>query len=119
MEGFSTEKQRERAILVGVISNEQTEDQVVEYLGELAFLAETAGAIVEQKFTQRVNIPNPKTYIGSGKLIEIEQYIKVHEIEIEVAVVVIVSPRNAETAPFVAQRAAGGVREGTATFVAE
>ena len=82
MGGITTEQEKERAILVGVISNEQREEQVRDYLDELAFLTETAGALPLEKFTQRVNIPNPKTYIGAGKLVEIEQYIKVHEIDL-------------------------------------
>jgi GTP-binding protein HflX len=84
MKGISTEKKLERAILVGVISNEQTDVQVNEYLEELAFLVETAGGIPVRKFTQKVNIPNPKTYIGSGKLTEIEHYIKIHAIDIAI-----------------------------------
>lgn len=82
MEGISTEKIKEKAILVGVISNEQTEDQVNEYLDELAFLTETAGAVPVMQFTQRVKLPNPKTYIGSGKLAEIQQYIKTAETDL-------------------------------------
>ena len=82
MGGISTEKIKEKAILVGVISNEQTEDQVNEYLDELAFLTETAGAVPIMQFTQRVKMPNPKTYIGSGKLIDIQQYIKTAEIDL-------------------------------------
>jgi len=82
MGGISTEKIKEKAVLVGVISNEQTEVQVNEYLDELAFLTETAGAIPIMQFTQRVKLPNPKTYIGSGKLIEIQQYIKTAEIDL-------------------------------------
>jgi GTPase len=82
MEGISTEKKIESAVLVGVISNMQTEEQVRDYLEELEFLADTAGAVTIRKFTQRVNLPNPKTYIGSGKLEEIKQYIIDNEIDI-------------------------------------
>ncbi len=82
MAGISTEKIKERAVLVGVINKEETEEQVQEYLDELAFLTETAGAIPIGQFTQKVGIPNPRTYIGSGKLIEIQQYIKIHDIDL-------------------------------------
>ncbi len=82
MVGISTEKIKERAVLVGVINNEETEEQVQDYLDELAFLTETAGAIPTGQFTQKVGIPNPRTYIGSGKLIEIQQYIKIHDIDL-------------------------------------
>ena len=54
----------ERAILVGIITNSQIEEQVIEYLDELAFLAETAGAVTVRRFTQKIDTPNPKTYIG-------------------------------------------------------
>ncbi len=82
MEGISTQTIRERAILVGVISNEQSEEKVEEYLEELAFLTETAGADPVTYFTQKIDIPNPRTYIGSGKLTEIDQFIKTHDIDL-------------------------------------
>jgi GTP-binding protein HflX len=78
----STENKTERAILVGIITQEQTEKQVKEYLDELAFLTETAGAIPVKKFTQKVENPNPKTFVGEGKLNEIAEYIKENEIDI-------------------------------------
>ena len=74
----------ERAILVGIITNSQIEEQVIEYLDELAFLAETAGAVTVRRFTQKIDTPNPKTYIGSGKLEEIRQFILVNEISLVV-----------------------------------
>jgi len=77
-----TEIKKERAVLVGVISNDQSEDQVKEYLDELVFLTDTAGAIPVKKYIQRVNIPNPRTYIGSGKLEEIKQFVLENEIDI-------------------------------------
>lgn len=82
MTGISTEKIKERAVLVGVISNEEAEDQVQDYLDELAFLTDTAGAIPVGQFTQKVGLPNPRTYIGSGKLIEIQQFIKTQDIDL-------------------------------------
>jgi GTP-binding protein HflX len=82
MEGITTERITERAILVGIISNVQTEDQVQDYLDELAFLTETAGAVTVRYFTQKIALPNPRTYIGSGKLAEIDEFIKTHEIDL-------------------------------------
>ena len=66
----------ETAVLVGLITKEQDEARTNEYLDELAFLAETAGAVVVKRFTQRVGGPSQVTYVGSGKLEEIRQYIK-------------------------------------------
>jgi len=71
----------ERAILVGVKSIDQKEEEVQEYLKELAFLTKTAGATPVEQFTQQLNNPNPKTFIGSGKLNEIKEFIKEHTID--------------------------------------
>jgi GTP-binding protein HflX len=65
----------ERAILVGVVKKEDTDAQVAEYLDELAFLAETAGAITVKRFTQKLLHPDSKTFVGSGKLQEIKSYV--------------------------------------------
>ena len=70
----------ERTVFVSVITPNNTEEQVTEYLDELQFLAETAGAIGEKRFVQRVDRPNSKTYVGSGKLEEIKAYIIENEI---------------------------------------
>lgn len=70
----------EKAILIGVINQSQDETKVHEYLDELEFLTYTAGGAVEKRFIQRVEVPNPKTYIGSGKMEEVEHYVKEHEI---------------------------------------
>lgn len=70
----------ERAIFVSVITPANTEEQVNEYLDELQFLAETAGAVGEKRFVQRVDRPNSKTYVGTGKLEEIKAYIVENEI---------------------------------------
>jgi GTP-binding protein HflX len=72
----------ERCVLVGVITNDITETQAEEYIDELEFLAHTAGAITDQKFLQKLPIPNPKTYVGSGKLQEIQEYITEHNIDL-------------------------------------
>jgi len=72
----------EKAILVGLINQEQDENQLREYLDELAFLAETAGAEPIHRFTQKIEFPNPKTFVGSGKLIEIARYVRENEIDL-------------------------------------
>ena len=64
----------EKAILIGIINSIQSEIIVNEYLNELSFLTETAGGYVSKRFIQRVDKPNPKTFIGSGKIIEIQNY---------------------------------------------
>ncbi len=70
----------EKAVLVGVINKAQDETKVTEYLDELEFLTYTAGGEVSHRFTQRMDIPNPKTLIGSGKMEEVEQYVKQNDI---------------------------------------
>ena len=70
----------EKAVLIGVINKDQDEDKVKEYLDELEFLTYTAGGEVANRFTQRMDVPNPKTYIGSGKMQDVERYVKEHEI---------------------------------------
>ncbi|MDC6350524.1 GTPase HflX [Zeaxanthinibacter sp. PT1] len=70
----------ESAVLVGVITQQQKEDKVQEYLDELEFLTYTAGGEVKNRFVQRIDLPNPKTYIGSGKMEEIASYVKEHEV---------------------------------------
>lgn len=76
---IKTEIYEENAVLVGVITQEQTEEQTKEYLSELAFLAETAGAQPVRKFFQRLPYPNPRTFIGQGKLEEIARYLSDNE----------------------------------------
>lgn len=70
----------EQAILVGVVQKDQTEHQVREYLDELAFLAETAGATTRKRFMQKLSHPDSKTFVGKGKLEEIRDYIQGKEI---------------------------------------
>ena len=69
----------EKAVLVGLMNQNQGERQVMEYLDELEFLADTAGAEVLKKFTQKLDVPNTATFVGPGKLEEIGNYIKVVE----------------------------------------
>ena len=71
-----TQMASERAILVGLITAHQNEAKTNEYLDELAFLAETAGAQPERRFLQRLDYPNTRTYVGTGKLQEIKEYIE-------------------------------------------
>ncbi|MEJ7625519.1 MAG: GTPase HflX [Ferruginibacter sp.] len=66
----------ENAILIGMIKKDETEEQVTEYLDELQFLAETAGAITVKRFTQRMAKPDSKTFLGKGKLEEIKHFIE-------------------------------------------
>ncbi|NTU95090.1 MAG: GTPase HflX [Bacteroidales bacterium] len=72
----------EKAVFVGVIKQNEDEQKVIEYLDELEFLAETAGAVTDKRFIQKVDKPNPKTYIGSGKLEELKAYIKEQNISL-------------------------------------
>jgi len=73
---FETSAQPECAVLVGLITPQQDEARSSEYLDELAFLADTAGAETVKVFTQRVDYPNPRTYVGKGKLEEIRAFIE-------------------------------------------
>lgn len=72
-----SEAQTERAVLVGLVTQTQNERKTNEYLDELAFLAETAGAEVVKRFTQKLDTPNSVTYVGKGKLQEIKEYLSV------------------------------------------
>ena len=70
----------EKTVLIGIITREQPEEKVTEYLDELEFLTYTAGGEVVRRFVQRIDLPNAKTFIGSGKLEEIEAFVTEHEI---------------------------------------
>ena len=72
----------ERAVLVGVVHKDQTEEEVHEYLDELVFLAETADAVAVKKFIQKLPHPDSKTYVGKGKLEEIKKYVEGRDINI-------------------------------------
>ncbi len=82
MAKITEEQHNEKAVFVGVIKQGDDERQVMEYLDELEFLAETAGAIGVKKFIQKVDRPDSRTYIRSGKLLEIKEYIEENEIEV-------------------------------------
>lgn len=70
----------EQAVLVGLVTKDQDEEKLAEYMDELEFLAYTAGATIEKRFTQKLAKPDPKTFVGSGKAEEIKEFIKEHEI---------------------------------------
>ncbi len=78
---YDTQKKQEKAVLVGVNLQGQKIEQAEEYIDELAFLAHTAGAVVAKKFMQRLPYPNPRTFIGEGKLEEVVEYVQAHEID--------------------------------------
>lgn len=72
----------ETAVIVGVVTKDQTEQQVVEYLDELAFLAETAGAETKKRFIQKLQHPDSRTFVGKGKLEEIRQYAMAQQVNL-------------------------------------
>jgi GTP-binding protein HflX len=72
------------AVLVGLITPQQTEERAVEYLDELAFLAETSHIVPQKSFLQRLEFPNKNTYVGEGKLAEIKAYIEENEIDLAI-----------------------------------
>ncbi len=78
---ISTEKKQEKAVLVAVILPGQKEDEVTEYLDELEFLADTAGASTVKRFLQKIDIPNSRSFIGKGKVMEIANYVEENEID--------------------------------------
>ena len=78
------EIQYEKVILVGLITKDQDEVKSAEYLDELAFLAYTAGGEVARRFTQKLEVPNPKTFIGTGKMEEVKIYIDENEVTIAI-----------------------------------
>ncbi|MBA2407684.1 MAG: GTPase HflX [Chitinophagales bacterium] len=75
---------KEKAILIGLIQKGQKEEQALEYLDELTFLAETAGAITVKRFTQKLAAPHSRTFLGEGKLDEIKEYVKAQEIDLAI-----------------------------------
>ena len=70
----------EKTVIVGIINSQQDATQSKEYLDELAFLTHTAGGVVRKRYVQKMQIPNPKTFIGSGKMTEVENYVDENEI---------------------------------------
>ena len=80
----TNEIQQEHAILIGVCTPSVTPEKVKEYLTELAFLVDTAGGVPDRQFTQNLPYPDPKTYLGSGKLNEVRDYVAEHKIDLAV-----------------------------------
>jgi len=81
---FSTEIKPEKAILVGVANKVTSYERLSEYLEELAFLIDTAGGIPDKRYIQNLEFPDPKTYVGTGKLAEIAEYVEAKEISLAV-----------------------------------
>lgn len=81
---IDTAIQKERVILVGAITGRQTDELVAEYLDELEFLVDTAGGLTIKRFTQKVDKPNPATFIGKGKLADISLFVQENEIDLAV-----------------------------------
>ena len=79
---LTSDAKEEHCLLVGVIHADITEEIAIEHIDELEFLAETAGAITKHRILQKLPYPNPKTYVGTGKLEEIKQYIKAADIDL-------------------------------------
>jgi len=77
-----TAKEPEKVVLVGMITSGQRENEAVEYLKELSFLTETAGGVPVKQFIQRMDTPHPATFVGTGKLNEIREYVKEYEIDL-------------------------------------
>ena len=75
-----TDLSYEKAVLIGIITKDQNEDKLEEYLDELEFLTYTAGGEVAKRFSQKMDFPNPKTFIGSGKMEEVRNYVSENDI---------------------------------------
>jgi GTP-binding protein HflX len=81
---IDTSKPLERAILIGILYNGQDEREVEDFLAELSFLTETAGAEPVKRFIQKLDVPNPRTFVGSGKIEEISLFVKENNIDIAI-----------------------------------
>lgn len=81
---YSTAKEKEKAVLVAVSNQETSEMETQEHLEELAFLVKTSGAVTKASFKQKLTQPDLRTYVGKGKLMDIQDYVKAHEIDIVV-----------------------------------
>jgi GTP-binding protein HflX len=84
LNAYITKTGQEKAILIGVVNNYNNEKTVNDYLKELAFLTETAGALPLKQYVQKLDIPNPRTFIGAGKLEEIRYFVKTHDVDIAI-----------------------------------
>ena len=83
-EPFEIKQDKESVVLIGIISREVDARSAQEHINELAFLVDTAGGIPVKTFLQTLDHPNPRTFVGSGKLEEIRQYVKENKIDIAV-----------------------------------
>jgi GTP-binding protein HflX len=81
---IDTDKPLERAILIGVLYHGQEESEVEDYLEELSFLTETAGAEPVKRFIQKLDVPNPRTFVGSGKIKELALFVSENKIDIAI-----------------------------------
>jgi len=81
-EPFITKPEKEKAILIGISNHQQNDKEIEEFLNELAFLTETAGAVPIMKFVQKFDFPNPKTFVGAGKLSEIKTFVEYNDIDL-------------------------------------
>ena len=81
---IETNKPRERAILIGIIYHGQDERETEEFLDELSFLTETAGAVPVKRFIQKLDVPNPRTFVGSGKIKELSLFVTENKIDIAI-----------------------------------
>jgi len=81
---IDTAIQKESAILIGVISRNESEELIREHLDELAFLVDTAGAICGKRFTQKLDLPDTRTFVGKGKLEEIKYYVKENDVDLAI-----------------------------------
>ena len=81
---FNSNKKAETAVLIGVVTQEQSEAMTEEYINELEFLAHTAGAVTKRKFLQKLDKPQNKTYIGKGKLQEVKAYVDANSIDLAI-----------------------------------
>jgi len=86
MQSFETNVQNkttfEKAVLVGLVYGEQTEDQLIEFMDELEFLTNTAGAKVLKRYTQKLSHPDVRSFVGKGKLEEIQEYVQLKEVDL-------------------------------------
>ena len=80
----NTSRIKETAILIGVVTADQESRKVNEFLDELAFLVETAGGLPVKRFTQNLDYPDPRTFVGKGKLHEIREYVSEHEVDMAI-----------------------------------
>ncbi|MGB1318905.1 MAG: GTPase HflX, partial [Flavobacteriales bacterium] len=81
---MTSDEEEQTAVLVGLIQKDDTEEKVAEYMEELAFLSETAGLVPQKRFVQKMWKPDARLFMGSGKIDEIDQYIKANDIKVVV-----------------------------------